>query len=133
MADEVDRHRAGAAELGADAAGAQHLLDGAQQPVGVLEHDLVELLPLRHRRSARLCRVWRYSRIDATGVFSSWVTALMNASCCSLRRISRTRKMVLSTTPVMMSGKARRPRISIPACPPVDDDPADVERQRAAR
>ena len=57
------------------------------------------------RRSARLCSVCRYSRIDATGVFSSWVTALMNASCCSLRRISRTRKIVLSTTPVMMSGK----------------------------
>ncbi len=64
---------------------------------------------------ARLCSVWRYSRIDATGVFSSCVTALMNASCCSFRRISRTRKIVLSTTPVMMSGKARTPRISIPA------------------
>src|SRR5712692_10493912 len=64
---------------------------------------------------ARLCNVWRYSRIDATGVFNSWVTALMNAPCCSFRRISRTRKIVLSTTPVMMSGKARTPRISIPA------------------
>src|SRR5882762_1693454 len=64
---------------------------------------------------SRLCRVWRYSRIEATGVFSSWVTAWMNAPCCSFRRISRTRKIVLSTTPVMMSGKARAPRISIPA------------------
>src|SRR5438034_1646320 len=64
---------------------------------------------------SRLCRVWRYNRIDATGVFSSWVTALMNAPCCSFRRISRTRKIVLSTTPVMISGKARTPRISIPA------------------
>src|SRR5229473_2738604 len=64
---------------------------------------------------SRLCRVWRYSRIDARGVFSSWVTALMNAPCCSFRRISRTRKIVLSTTPVMMSGKTRTPRISIPA------------------
>src|SRR6266571_1132841 len=64
---------------------------------------------------SRLCRVWRYNRIDATGVFSSWVTALMNAPCCSFLRISRTRKIVLSTTPVMISGKARTPRISIPA------------------
>src|ERR1700682_1873873 len=88
---------------------------------------------------SRVCSVWRYNLIDATGVFSSWVTALMNASCCSLRRISRTRKIVLSTSPVMMSGKARRPRISMPAArqfgittacrPPVHDDPADVERQ----
>src|SRR3979490_1878242 len=64
---------------------------------------------------SRLCSVWRYNRIDATGVFSSWVTLWMNASCCSFRRISRTRKIVLSTTPVMMSGKMRTPRISIPA------------------
>jgi hypothetical protein len=39
----------------------------------------------------------------------------MNASCCSFRRISRTRKIVFSTTPVMMTGKIRTPRMSSPA------------------
>src|ERR1700681_1075330 len=38
----------------------------------------------------------------------------MNASCCSLRRISRTRKMVLSTTPVMKRGKTTRPTMRRP-------------------
>ena len=47
--------------------------------------------------------------MEATGVFSSWVTALMNESCCSLRRISRTRKMVFSTIPAMMSRKKMTP------------------------
>ena len=47
--------------------------------------------------------------MEATGVFSSWVTALMKESCCSFLRISRTRKMVLSTMPAMMSGKKMIP------------------------
>src|ERR1051326_5726112 len=46
------------------------------------------------------------------GVFSSWVTALMKASCCSLRRISRTRKMGLRTSPAMMALKKTMPRTS---------------------
>ena len=50
--------------------------------------------------------------MDATGVFSSCVTALMKASCCSLRRISRTRKMVLRTTPAMIIIISRIPRTS---------------------
>src|SRR5579864_8161736 len=48
----------------------------------------------------------------ATGVFNSWVTALMKASCCSLRRISRTRKAVLTTTPPMIMASSRMPRKS---------------------
>src|SRR5579864_7378504 len=54
--------------------------------------------------------------MEATGVFSSCVTALMKASCCSLRLISRTRKVVLSTTPLMMvraSIVARNRRIPV--------------------
>ncbi len=50
--------------------------------------------------------------MEATGVFSSWVTALMKASCCSLRRISRTRKMVFSTTPQMIISTSRTPSTS---------------------
>jgi hypothetical protein len=38
----------------------------------------------------------------------------MNASCCSFRRISRTRKMELRTTPVMTSGNTSRPTTSRP-------------------
>jgi hypothetical protein len=34
----------------------------------------------------------------------------MNESCCSLRLISRTRKMVFSTIPAMMTRKKMRPR-----------------------
>src|SRR6202140_4769063 len=40
--------------------------------------------------------------MEATGVFSSCVTALMKASCCSFRRISRTRNVVLRTTPLLI-------------------------------
>ncbi len=50
--------------------------------------------------------------MEATGVFNSCVTALMNASCCSLRRISRTMEMVLTTTPKMMIDTSRMPRAS---------------------
>src|SRR5579864_7348099 len=46
----------------------------------------------------------------ATGVFNSWVTALMKASCCSLRRISRTRKAVFTTTPPMTIASRMMPR-----------------------
>src|SRR3954469_4879777 len=50
--------------------------------------------------------------MGATGVLSSCVTALMKESCCSLRRISRTRKIVFSTTPAMISRKKMTPRIA---------------------
>src|SRR5260370_686505 len=48
--------------------------------------------------------------MDAIGVFNSWVTALMKLSCCSLRRISRTRKIVLRTRPATMAPKKMMPR-----------------------
>src|ERR1700693_4613550 len=54
--------------------------------------------------------------MEATGVFSSCVTALMKASCCSFRRISRTRNVVFSTTPLMMVKAkivARKSRIPV--------------------
>src|SRR6516225_5939355 len=44
------------------------------------------------------------------GVFSSWVTAFRKLSCCSLRRTSRTKKMVFRITPAMMNPKNRTPR-----------------------
>src|SRR5918911_3166474 len=50
--------------------------------------------------------------MEAIGVFSSWETALMKALCCSLRRISRTRKIVLRTRPAMMALKKMTPRTS---------------------
>ena len=43
--------------------------------------------------------------MEAIGVFNSWVTALMKLSCCSLRRISRTRKPVLRISPRMIAKK----------------------------
>src|SRR5262245_19429290 len=36
----------------------------------------------------------------------------MNESCCSFRRISRTRKIVFSTMPAMISRKKKTPRIA---------------------
>ena len=54
-----DERAAGRPARGASArwrgrrAGAQHLLDGSQQPVAVLEHHPVELLPLRRRSRSR--------------------------------------------------------------------------------
>src|SRR5260221_8170608 len=48
--------------------------------------------------------------MEATGVFSSWVTALRKLSCCSLRRISRTRKIVFRTSPVIIAPKKTMPR-----------------------
>src|ERR1700723_205189 len=55
--------------------------------------------------------------MEATGVFNSWVTALIKASCCSLRRISRTRKVVLRTTPTMITRASSEPRNSrMPVC-----------------
>ena len=113
--------------LRAHAAGAQDLLDGGQQAVAVLQHDAVELLRACASSTARVCRVSRYRRMDATGVFNSCVTALMKASCCSLRRISRTRKMVFRTMPAMISSTDRMPRSSRMPVPPVQQDPTDVE------
>ncbi len=52
--------------------------------------------------------------MDAIGVLSSWVTALMKLSCCSLRRISRTRKMVFRVTPAMMKPKKMMPSTTMP-------------------
>src|SRR5678815_2697151 len=48
--------------------------------------------------------------MEAMGVFSSCVTALIKLSCCSLRLISRTRKMVFSTSPAMIRRKKIAPR-----------------------
>ncbi len=48
----------------------------------------------------------------AMGVFSSWVTALRKESWRSLRRTSRTKKMVLRTTPAMRAAKRRMPRMA---------------------
>ena len=49
--------------------------------------------------SSRWRSVCRYNLMLASGVFSSWVTAWMKASCCSPRRISRIRNSVFSTRP----------------------------------
>ena len=43
---EVDRRGAGVPELDPDAARTQDLLDCPGEPIGVLDHDPVELLPL---------------------------------------------------------------------------------------
>ena len=67
--------------------------------------------------------------MEATGVFSSCVTALMKASCCSLRRISRTRKMVFSTTPPMIIASSRIPKNSRMPVTPVEQYPTDIQQQ----
>src|ERR1700692_390919 len=54
--------------------------------------------------------------MEATGVFSSWVTALMKLSCCSLRRSSRTRKLVLTIIPAMIRAKKMIPKNSSTPC-----------------
>src|SRR6185295_5662485 len=51
--------------------------------------------------------------MDASGVLSSCVTALIKASCCSLRRISRMRKVVFRTRPTIISTKKTMPKTSI--------------------
>src|SRR6266478_659446 len=48
--------------------------------------------------------------MDAMGVFSSWVTALIKLSCCSLRRISRTRKLVFTIIQPTLSATASATR-----------------------
>src|ERR1700674_1052177 len=48
--------------------------------------------------------------MEAIGVLSSCVTALMKLSCGSFRRISRNRKMVLRTSPPVMAPKKITPR-----------------------
>src|SRR6202142_177677 len=48
--------------------------------------------------------------MEAIGVLSSCVTALMKLSCCSFRRISRNRKMVLRTNPAVRAAKKITPR-----------------------
>src|SRR5580704_3944964 len=50
--------------------------------------------------------------MEVMGVFSSWVTALMKPSCCSLRRISRTRKIVFRIIPAMIAAKKITPKNS---------------------
>ena len=64
------------------------------------------------------------------GVFNSWVMAFRKLSCCSFRRTSRTRKMVLRITPAMMTGKKITPENQRNNFPPVEDDPTDVEHRR---
>ena len=59
--------------------------------------------------SARRRSVCRYSLMLASGVFSSWVTAWMKASCCSLLRISRIRNAVFSTSPPTSTTKLITP------------------------
>src|SRR5580704_4948679 len=49
--------------------------------------------------------------MEVIGVFSSWVMALSKLSCCSLRRTSRTRKMVFKMMPAMMKPKKMTPRM----------------------
>src|ERR1700733_14427047 len=56
--------------------------------------------------------VSRYRGVGGMGGFSSGVTALMKPSCCSLRRISRTRKMVFRIIPAMMAAKNITPKNS---------------------
>ena len=111
-----------------DAPGSQDLFDGLEQPVAVFEHDAVELVPLVFVHRARLQR-FQIKPDGSDGVFSSWVTALMKASCCSLRRISRTRKMVFSTTPPMMISQQQNAEEQQNAGAPVEQHPADVERR----
>ena len=48
--------------------------------------------------------------MEAMGVFSSCVTALIKLSCCSLSRISRTRKLVFRISPAMMATKKITPK-----------------------
>src|SRR2546423_5584915 len=50
--------------------------------------------------------------MEAIGVFNSCETAVMKASCCSLRRSSRTRKIVLRMSPAMMTPKKMTPSSS---------------------
>src|SRR2546423_977059 len=50
--------------------------------------------------------------MEVIGVFSSWVTALRKLSCCSLRRTSRIRKILFSTSPAMITPKKTIPRTS---------------------
>ena len=64
------------------------------------------------------------------GVFSSWVTAFRKLSCCSLRRTSRTRKIVLRMTPAMMKPKEDNSQDERHHFAPVENDPADVEYRR---
>jgi hypothetical protein len=74
-------------------AGPEHLFDRLQEPLGVLEHDAVELAAphVVNRALAGDERLEMQTDRRDRGL-SSWVTALTNASCCSVRRISRTRK-----------------------------------------
>src|SRR5205809_2005716 len=51
--------------------------------------------------------------MEAIGVFSSCVTALIKLSCCSLRRISRTKKLVLTISPAISTAKRMTPKNSI--------------------
>src|SRR6201993_318473 len=51
--------------------------------------------------------------MEAMGVFSSCVTALMKLSCCSLRRISRTRKLVLTINPAISTANRITPKNSM--------------------
>src|SRR5215472_10186122 len=84
--------------------------------------------------SSRRCSVSRCSRMDAIGVFSSWVTALMKLSCCSFLRISRTRKLVLRIKPATMAPKKRMPRRTLtPSCQLTMIQPKPTATEAAAR
>ena len=67
--------------------------------------------------------------MDATGVFNSWVTALMKASCCSFRRISRTRKMVLMHDAGDDHHQQQDAEDQQDAVLPVEQHPSDVQQQ----
>ena len=54
----------------------------------------------------------------------------MKLSCCSLRRNSRTRKIVFTTIPAMISAKKTMPKNSSTPSRQFEDDPADVQGNR---
>src|SRR5438876_7017523 len=60
-----------------------------------------------------VCRLLLEKKKEAIGVFSSCVTALIKLSCCSLRRISRTKKLVLTISPAISTAKRMTPKNSI--------------------
>ena len=66
--------------------------------------------------------------MEATGVFSSCVTELINVSCCSLRRISRNRKIVFEHNAANDDGEKQHSEEEQEPGPPVQNDPGDGKR-----
>ena len=110
--------------------GLEHLLDGLFAAARCRRASRDRTLAVARRRPRAPAAFRETSRIDAIGVLSSWVTALMNASCCVVATDLAHQEHGVDNDAGDDERKRQDPEHERQHPPRVDDDPADVEGDR---